>query len=194
MFALSFHGIFRMWEKNAKRFTTSFPLFFPLHCYHQVNLHVYFKLIWQTTIIEMPSLIRKEKVTCENCGTQTTNLNLALSKKRCSAGTLYCNQCPNFATKSQNDLNNHFAKKHNAPKPDVTFNCTLCYRGLLGFYASRQHGTTQHRMQIGSRTRKMDVEYIVGDVENPSSREELHSFYYLLVDSELETAVHKVFN
>ena len=69
----------------------------------------------------MPSLYRNEKVTCENCGTQTTKLNFARHKKSCSAGTLYCPQCPNFFTKSQNDLNYHIAKKHSAPKPEVTF-------------------------------------------------------------------------
>ena len=79
----------------------------------------------------MPSLNRYEKVpnkypTSENCGTQQTKVNLARHKKSCSAGTLYYTQCPNFSTKSQNDLNYHMAKKHRAPKPDVTFKCKLC--------------------------------------------------------------------
>ena len=74
------------------------------------NLHVYFRLFCQTTIIEMPSLNRYEKTTCENCGTQTTKLNLARHKKSCSAGTLYCTQCPKFSTKSQNDLIYHIAE------------------------------------------------------------------------------------
>ena len=38
-----------------------------------------------------------EKVTCENCGTQTTNLNLACHKKSCSAGTMCCTQSPTFS-------------------------------------------------------------------------------------------------
>ena len=92
----------------------------------------------------MPSLNRNEKVTCENCGTQTTKLNLERHKKRCPVGTLYCTHCPNFSTKSQNDLNYHFAKKHSAPKPEVTFKCKLCYQELTGFYALRQHRDTQH--------------------------------------------------
>ena len=69
----------------------------------------------------MPSLNQKEKVTCENCGTQTTKLSLERHKKSCSTGTLYCPHCPNFSTKSQNDLNYHIARKHGAPKPDITF-------------------------------------------------------------------------
>ena len=81
----------------------------------------------------MPSLIRKEKITCANCGTQTTRNNFVRHKKRCSAGTLYCTHCPNFSTKSLGDLNYHIAKKHSAPKPDVTFKCKICYQEFPGF-------------------------------------------------------------
>ena len=142
----------------------------------------------------MPFLNRYEKVTCENCGTQTTKLNLARPKKSCSAGTLFCNQCPNFSTKSQNDWNYHIAKKHSAPKLDATFKCKLCYQDFPGFYALRQHRNTQHGMQIGSRTRDVDVEHIVGDVEDHSLREELRSCQHILVDLELDRARQKVFN
>ena len=40
----------------------------------------------------------------------------------------------------------------------------------------------------------MDVEHIVGDVENHSLREELRSCRHFLVDYELESSRHKVFN
>ena len=142
----------------------------------------------------MPSLNRYDKVTCENCGTQTTKPNLARQKKCCSAGTLYCTQCPSFSTKSQNDLNYHIAKKHSSPKPDVTFKCKLCYQEFPGFYAFSQHRNTQQGMQIGSRTRDVDVEHIVGDVEDHRLREELRSFQHFLVDSELARARHRVIN
>ena len=141
----------------------------------------------------MPSLIRKEKSTCENCGTQTTRNNIVRHKKRCSVATLYCTQCPNFSTKSQNDLNYHNAKNHSAPKADITFKCKLCFQYFPGFCAFRQHRNTQHGMQIGSGIRVVDVEYIVGDVDH-SLGEELHSCQHFLVDSELERARHKVFN
>ena len=49
-------------------------------------------------------------------------------------------------------------------------------------------------MQIGSGTRDVDVQHIVGDVEDHSLREELRSCQHVLVDSELEKASHKVFN
>ena len=135
MVALSFYGIFRIWENLFKN--TCFK-FFAITSFAQLpsscsNLHVYFRLFCQTTIFEMPSLIPKEKTTCENCGTQTTRNNIVRNKKRCSAGTLYCTHCLNFPTKSQNDLNYHIAMKHSAPNFDVTFKCKLCYQEFPGF-------------------------------------------------------------
>ena len=153
-----------------------------------LQLHVYFRLFCQTPIIELPSLNQNDKVTCDNCGIQTTKLNLARHKKRCSVATLYCTQCPNFSTKSQSDLNDHTAKKNSGPEPDVTFKCKLCFQEFPGFYALRQHRNTQHGMQIGSGTRDVDVEHIVGDVEYHRLREELRSCQHFLVDSELERA------
>ena len=79
----------------------------------------------------MLSLNGYEKVTCDKCGTQTTKLNLACDKKSCSACTLNCSQCLNFFTISQNDLNYHIAKKHNAPKPDITFKFVI--KSFLAF-------------------------------------------------------------
>ena len=140
----------------------------------------------------MLPLNRNEKVTCENCGTKITKLNLAHHKRRCSVGTLYCTHCPNFSTKSQNDLNCHFSQNHSAPKPEVNFKCKLCYQDFPGIYASRQHRNTQHGLQIESGTRNVDVEHIVGDVDGHNLRENLRFCQHFLVDSELERARHKV--
>ena len=147
-----------------------------------------------TLFTRMLSLNQYEKVTCENCGTPTTKLILARHKKRCSVGTLYCTQSPKFSRKSQNDPKYHIAKKHIAPKLDVTFWCKHCYQEFPGFFAVSQHRNTQHGMQIGSRTRDVDVEHIVGDVEDHRLRGRLRSCQHFLVDSELEAARHKVFN
>ena len=49
-------------------------------------------------------------------------------------------------------------------------------------------------MQIGSGTRDVNFEHIVGDVEDHKLREELRSCQHFLVDSEPERARHKVFN
>ena len=108
-------------------------------------LHVFFRVLCQTTIIEMPSLTHKEKITCENGGTQNTRNNNVWHKKSCSAGILFCTHCPNCYTKPQNDLNYHFAKKHSAAKPDFTLKCKLCYQELRGFCALRQHKNAKTR-------------------------------------------------
>ena len=185
MVALSFHGVFRIREQIYKNTCYKFfaVIWFALLASSCFSLHVSFRLFCQTTKFEMPTVIRKEKVTCENCGTQTTGNNIVRHKKSCSAGTLYCTHCPNFSTKSQSDLNYQIAKKHSAPIPDIAFKCKLCYQEFPGFYALRQHRLyTQHGMQIGSGTRGVDVEHIVGDVEDHRLREEWCSCQHFLMD------------
>ena len=196
MVCLSFYGIFLKWEKNYGIICYKFfaIIFFALLKSSCFNLHVHFRRLSGTPIIYMPLLNRNEEVACDNCGTQTTKLNPARHKKRCSVGTLYCIQCPTFSTISQNDVNYHIVKKQTAPKLDVIFVCKLCNREFPRFYALRQHRNTQHGMQIGSRTRVVDVEHIVVDVEDHRLREELRSFQHFLVDSEFERARHRIFN
>ena len=46
----------------------------------------------------------------------------------------------------------------------------------------------------GSRKKDVDVEHIVGDVEDHRLSEELRSCQHFLVDSELERERHRVFN
>ena len=188
---ISVHG-----NKYAKKLATYFFAFisFALLPSRRFNFHVYFRSTLLTPFNQMPSLNRYEKVRCENCGTRTTNLSLGHHKKSCSAGTLYCTHCPNVSTKFQNDLNYHIAKKHSAPKPDITFKCKLCHQEVPGFYALRQHRNTQHGMHIGSGSRDVDVEHILRDVEDQRLREKVRSCQHFLVDSELERARHKVFN
>ena len=136
---------------------------------------------------------RNEKVTCENCGLQVTKLNLARQKKSCSAGTLYCPDCPNFSTKSREDLNYHIAKKHSVPRPSITYKCKLCQADFPGFYDLRQHKNTQHGTQIGFGANIFDVEDIVGAVDDQSLRE-LESCKYFLTDTEIENGRHRILN
>ena len=95
-------------------------------------------------LLKMPALDRNEKLACDNCGTQVSKKNLTRHKKRCSAGTVFCSQCPNYSTKSHNDLNCHIAKKHGAPKPAVAHICMICKDKFTGFYALRQHKSQVH--------------------------------------------------
>ena len=142
----------------------------------------------------MPSLNRYEKVTCGSCGAQFTKLNLMRHKKRCSAGTMHCSQGPNFSTKIQNDLNYHIAKKHSVTKPDITFKCKLCYANFAGFFALRQHKNTQHGPQMAFGASNIDVDVIVGDIDNQSLREELESCKHFLTGTEMEKGRDRVFN
>ena len=149
----------------------------------------------------MPSLNRNEKVNFENCGVQITKLNHARHKKRCSAGTLYCTQCPNFSTLSQDDLKYHIAKQNSAAGLSKAYKFKLCYAEFPGFYALRQHKNTQHGTQIGFGASNIDMEDIVGDVNDQSLREELQSCGHFLeytleytYDSEIQKRRYSVFN
>ena len=142
----------------------------------------------------MPALDRNDIVTCGICGTSVTKKNLSRHKSSCSGGTLYCSKCPNFSTKSRGDLNYHIAKQHSLPRPSLTYKCELCHAEIPGFYALRQHKNTQHGKQIGFRASSIDVEDIVGDVDDQSLREELQSCRCFLVDSEIQKGRHSVFN
>ena len=141
----------------------------------------------------MPALDRNVKVTCENCGTSVTKKHLSRHKSRCSGGTLCCSKCPNFSTKTRDDLNYHIAKQHSAAGPSKTYKCKLCNAEFPGFYALRQHKNSQHGTQIGFGASNIDVEDIVGVVDDQSLREELQSCRHFLVDSEIQKWRHGVF-
>ena len=142
----------------------------------------------------MPLLNRNERVTCENCGTSVTKKNLSRHKSRCHGGTLYCPKSPDFFTKSRVVLNYHIAKKHSVPRPSITYKCNLCHAEFIGFYALRQHKNAQHGTQNGFRANNLDVEDLVGDVDDQSLREELESFKHFLTVTEMENGRHRVFN
>ena len=106
---------------------------------------------------------------------------------------MYCPKCPHFFTKSKDDLNYHTVKKHSVPRPSITYKCNLCHAEFTGIYALRQQKNTQHGAQTGFGANKIDVEDIVGDVEDKSLREELESCKHFLMDTEMENGRHRVF-
>ena len=142
----------------------------------------------------MPALHRNVKVTCGNCGTSVTKINISRHKSRCSGGALYCPKCPNFSTKSREDLNYHIAKKHSVPRPSITYKCKLCHADFTGFYALRQNKNTHNGTQIGFGANNIDVEDIVGAVDDQSLREELDSCKHFLTVTEMENGRHRVSN
>ena len=85
MVALSFYGIFRIWENICKNTCHKFfaNISFALLQSSCLNFYARFRWFCLTLFTKMPSLNRYEKVTCENSGTQTTKLNLARHKKSC---------------------------------------------------------------------------------------------------------------
>ena len=96
--------------------------------------------------------------------------------------------------KLRDDLIYHIAKEHSAAGPSKTYKCKLCHAEFPGFYALRQHENTQHGKQIGFGASNIDVEDIVGDVDDQSLREELQSCRHFLGDSEIQKGRHSVFN
>ena len=142
----------------------------------------------------MPALDQNVKVTCGDCGTSVTKKHLSRHKLSCSGRTLYCPKFPNFSAKSRDDLNYHIAKKHSVPRPSKTYQCKLCHAEFTGFYDLRQHKNTQHGTKNGFEANNIDVEDIVGDVDDQSLREELESCKHFLTDTETENGRHRVFN
>ena len=181
-------------ENNIQILATNFSPLFLLHCYDQLVkiVTIIFRLF--CLLQNMPALDRNVQVFFGDCGTLVTKKNLSRHKSRCSGGTLYCPKCPNFFTKSRDDLNYHIAKQHSAAGPSRTYKCNLCYAEFSGFYALCQHKNTLHGTQIGFGASNIDVEDIMGDVDDQSLREELQSCRHFLVDSEMEKGRHSVFN
>ena len=141
----------------------------------------------------MPSLNRNEKITCEDCGTQFRKADSSRHKKRCTAGTLYCKQCPNFSTKSKADLNFHIAKKHSSTSQKTIHKCQSCDIVFPSWYALRKHRQQVHGAKVRAEPKDVDVKFFVGD-DDDNLKEELESCKHFLVDSEFENGRHKVFN
>ena len=76
----------------------------------------------------------------------------------------------------------------------MTYKCKLCHAEFSGFYALCQHKNIQHGTQFGFGVNNIDVEDIVGDVDNQSLREELESCKHFLTDTEMDNGRHGAFN
>ena len=138
----------------------------------------------------MPALDRSVKVTCGNCGISVMKKHLSRHESRCSGGTFHCATCPNFSTKSRDDLNYHIAKKHATPSLKNTHKYKICFKEFSGFYALRQHKRSKHGLQMKSA--ELDVSNVFED-EDADLKEELQACQHFLVDSELEKGRNRVF-
>ena len=185
-------------KTNLKILATNFSPFFRLPCYSQVAslFYVHFRSDFcLTPFAQLPSLNRYEKVTCEKCGTQTAKLNLARDRKRCSVGTLYVGTL-NFIFSPQNHKMIWITKLLRSTAPRNLMSLSSVNFVIKSFEDSTIYVSieTFKRECRSDQEQEMDVEQIVGDVENNSLREELCSRQHFLVDSEIERARHKVIN
>ena len=97
----------------------------------------------------------------------------------------------NFSTKSRADSNYHIAKKHATLRAKNTHKFKFCFKEFSGFYALRQHKTSEHGIQMKSA--EFDVNNLLDD-DDAELKEELQAYQHFLVDSELEKGRHRVFN
>ena len=147
-----------------------------MHCYCQDASFLTITSEYSVTLLLLTSSISiPTKVTCENCGTQITKLNLARHKKSYSARTFYCTHCVNFFTESRAEKYSHIAKY------------------VHGFYKWREHKRKEHGALRSSEGRNVDVAHVMGDVDVKSLKEEWETCKHVLVDGEMENGRHRVF-
>ena len=140
----------------------------------------------------MPASDRNVKVTCGTCGTSVTKNQLSRHKSRCSGGTLYCPECPNFSARSREDLNYLIAKKHSAAGPKSNHTCKEWSFEFPSFYSLRHHKQCYHTAETTSSEANADMQSIADAGDDKSLEEELESCRHLLVDSEIQKGRHSV--
>ena len=159
MVAVYTYGNFRKRKKNWKYLPQFFRHWFIcIAAVKWLQSSRFFQTILSNSFHWIAFAQSKRSLTCYNCGTQTKKPNIARHKKICSVWTLFCTQCPNCSTKSQ-ELNYLSAKNYSAPKPAVIFKCKLCYQNFPGFNALHQHENTKHGFPI--KTANVDLDNII---------------------------------
>ena len=142
----------------------------------------------------MSALDRNVKVACDNCGKAVTKQHLSRHKARCSNEKLYCSKCPNFSTKSRDDLNYHIAKKHSVAGPKNNHTCKECSIDFPSFYSLTHHKQRYHTAETTSTGEKVEMQRLADAGDDNSLEEELQSCRHFLVDSEIQKGRHSVFN
>ena len=140
----------------------------------------------------MPSLYRNDKVTCANCRTESTRINLASHKKRQLVGTVYCRKCPNLSTRLQADPNFHIAKKLSLSQPKK-LKFQFCHQVFAAFDHLRLHRQKVHNAHNASGTKQVDAAHLVGQIDDESLKEELETCKHFFVECEMENGQHRVF-
>ena len=164
-------------EKYEKILATNFPPLFHLHCYRQVaSIFTFFSDYFvKLLLLKCLRSIETRELYVRIVVPKLQSLILRVTRRDVQLEHCIVPNVPYSPKKKRNDLNYNIAKKHSAPKLDVTLKCKLCFQEFPGVYFLRQHRNTQHGMRIGSGARDVDVEHKVGDVEDQRLREELRS-------------------
>ena len=81
----------------------------------------------------MPGLKRNEKITGENCGTQTTRRTIVRHQTRSLAGSFTCLSCTNFSTESRTEMSYYLTKKHSTATATIFHKCKECDKDLHSF-------------------------------------------------------------
>ena len=165
-----------------------------LHCSCQVAKN--FTLISKCSVIAFywytfPQPQQKSKLWC--CGTQTTRLDLARHKKRCSAGWLTCFSFTKFQAESRAEVNFPNAKKHSKATARVAHECKKCDKAFQSVYLMQEHKQMEHGEQRSSGTQNGDVTQLMGGVDLNCLNEELETCIHFLMDSEIENGKHRVY-
>ena len=88
-------------------------------------------------------------------------------------------------------MNYHIAKNYATPRVKNTHKFKICFKEFSGFYALRQHKTSEYGLQMKSA--ELDVSNVLED-DDADLKEELQACQHFLVDSELEKGRHRVFS
>ena len=139
----------------------------------------------------MPYLNHNEKASCENCGTQTTQFNLARHRKRCSVVSTICSSCTNFSTKSRAEMNYRLARKHSKP---TARKCKISDKDFNSFYKLPEQKRKEHGAWRGTGAQSVDVAQLMGDVDDNSLKEKVETCKKILVVIEMKNGRHRVYN
>ena len=180
-------------ETSSIELAIIFSPLLPFQCYSQVDSFFTFLSDFSVQLLPLKFLSSTEMINLFVTIVVTKLQRLILLVTRsCSAGTLYCTQCPKLSAKPQLDLSYHIGKKQSATRVDVTFKCKICYLEFAGFYALIQHRNTQHGFFI--KIANIDPDDIINEVDDTILNADLRPSQHFFLNSEIERALYKLFN
>ena len=111
-------------------------------------------------ITEKPCLNRNEKITCENCGTETTKWIIARHKKRCSVVTIMLQSLSHYLQNVPGRFELPWnAQKESSVRANNAYKCKTCFDEDFAIWALRKHWWSQHG--IGLMRSKLDMDILL---------------------------------